>query len=249
MSILKTENLKVSVDNEAVLDGLSFEIEEKGIYVILSKSALEMTTLSKALTGIEELDEGSVFYKDISLSDKKNAKTIKSKIGYLPRESFLYPDMTAYEVLDFTGKMRGVSADKRIKQIKEALELTGFYQMSEVLVRDMTFSQKKRLLLANALIGNPSVLIFDEPTANVISEDAELIRDVISMLGERKTVIILTEKITLANQLAKHIGIMANGKMALWSSLDNIKAKLNNDANALLETFLAFTDDSIGGAR
>jgi ABC-type multidrug transport system ATPase subunit len=93
------------------------------------------------------------------------------------------------------------------------------------------------------------VLIFDEPTANVISEDAELIRDVISMLGERKTVIIFTEKITLANQLAKHIGIMANGKMALWSSLDNIKAKLNNDVNALLETFLAFTDDSIGGAR
>ena len=120
--------------------------------------------------------------------------------------------------------------------------------MSEVLVRDMSFSQKKRLMLANALIGNPSVLILDEPTAKVISEDAELIRDVILMLGERKTVIVLTEKITLANQIANHIGIIAKGKMALWSSLDNIKAKLNNDPNALLETFLAFTDDSVGGA-
>ena len=249
MSILKAENLKVSVDDEVVLDGLSFEIDEKGIYVILSKSALETTTLARALAGIVAPDEGSISYKDIDLSDKKSGKALKSKIGYLPKESFLYPDMTAYEVLEFTGKMRRVPADKRMKQIKEALELVGFYQMSEVLVKDMTFSQRKRLMLANALIGNPSVLIFDEPIARVISDDAELIRDVISMLGERKTLIILTEKISLADQLGKNIGIMSKGKMALWSSLENIKKKLDNDANALLKTFLAFTDESAGGAR
>ena len=248
MSILKTENLKMSIDKEVVLDELSFEIDEKGIYVILSKSALETTTLARVLAGILTPDEGSVSYKDIDLSDKKNGKALKSKIGYLPKESFLYPDMTAYEVLEFTGKMRKVPADKRFKQIKEALELVGFYQMSDVLVKDMTFSQKKRLLLANALIGNPSVLIFDEPTAKVISEDAELIRDVILMLGERKTLIILTEKIALADKLGKNIGIMSKGKMVLWSSLENIKQKLDNDSNALLKTFLAFTDESAGGA-
>lgn len=249
MSILRAENLKIVVDDEIVIDDLSFEIEEKGIYAILGKSNLERTTLAKALAGIVNLEDGAIFYKDTYFDEKKSSRAIKAKIGYIPSKSFLYPDMTVFETLDFTGRMRKVDPDKRVRQIKEALDLLILSDKAEVLVKSLTESERKRLLFANALIGNPSVIIIDEPTANLPPDDVELLRDVISMLGERKTVIIFTEKLMLANEIAKHVGVMSKGKMALWSSLDNIKTKLNNDPKALIKTFMAFTDDGDGGNK
>ena len=93
------------------------------------------------------------------------------------------------------------------------------------------------------------MLILDEPTLGAFSDDAELICDVISMLGEKKTVLLFTEKISLAEDLADHIGIISGGEMVLWSSLDNIRQKLDGDTAALAKTFIAFTDDSDGGEK
>lgn len=248
MALLKVENLKLFSENEAVLGGLSFEIDKKGIYAILGKNAKSSSMLAKVLSGIILPDSGSVLLGDTELFSK-GGKKLKSKIGYLPKECFLYSDMTAYENLDFTGRMRGVGSDKRLRQIKEALDLLNISHLSEALVCDMNTSEKKRLLLANALIGNPSVLILDEPTSCAFSDDAELICDVISMLGEKKTVLLFTEKISLAEDLADHIGIISGGEMVLWSSLDNIRQKLNGDTAALAKTFIAFTDDSDGGEK
>ena len=241
MSILSVKNLKVTDDGKNIVDDVSFDIDQKGIYAILGKSGSGKTELAKALVGILDY-EGKIFYKDAELSQKgKNAAKLKAKIGYVPQKSFLYPDMTVYETLDFTARMRGVDSDKRIRQIKEALELIGISSLSEALVGDLTSSDKKRVMFANALIGNPSVIILDEPTVSVNPDDAELLRDLIAMLGERKTVLIFTEKILLANELATTIGIISKGRLELWSSLEVIKEKLNGDPNALLKTFMAFT--------
>jgi ABC-type multidrug transport system ATPase subunit len=141
--------------------------------------------------------------------------------------------------------MRGVSPDKRARQIKEALELLLLSEKREVLIKGLTLSERKRLSLANALVGNPSVLILDEPLANASAEDAELIKDLVSMLGEKKVIIILTERTSDADALASQIGIISGGETVLWESLEQIKLKLDGDRNALLKTFLAFTD----GAR
>ena len=247
MSLLKVEKLRVSVDGLTVIQDVSFEIEEKGIYAMLGKSEAERTALAKLLAGILKTDGGRILYKDNELSDSKKGNAVKAKIGYLPKKCFLYPDMTVYETLDFTGKMRKVSPDKRVRQIKEALELVILSNKSEALVKSLSYAEKKRLLLANALIGNPSVLILDEPTENLPPDDVALVKEVIGMLGERKTVLIFTEKLSLANDMAKHIGIMANGKIELWSSLENIKQKLDNDPNALRKAYMAFSDGNAGG--
>ena len=79
MSLLKVENLKATLDDATVLDGLSFEIEEKGVYVILSKSSSQRTTLAKALAGIAELDGGKIFYKENELCGGKKVMPLKQK--------------------------------------------------------------------------------------------------------------------------------------------------------------------------
>ncbi len=246
MSLLRTEELRVTVDNEAVLCDISFEIEEKGVYAILGKSELERTTLARVLAGIIDADEGLIFYRGV-LFNKTSGKSIKSKIGYLPKQSFLYPDLTVYETLDFTGRMRKVLPDKRIRQIKEALELVYLSGKSEVLVKALSVSEKKRLLLANALIGNPSTIILDEPTANLPPDDVALFKETIEMLGKKKTVLIFTDKLNLANELADYVGIISKGEISFWSSLDSVRERLEGDSNALLKIYAAFTDDGKGG--
>ncbi|MBO7303073.1 MAG: ABC transporter ATP-binding protein [Clostridia bacterium] len=241
MSILTVKNLNVKENGKNILDDISFEREEKGVYAILGKGGSGKTALARALAGISDY-EGEILYKDVELSQKgKAGAKLKAKIGYVPQKSFLYSDMTVYEALDFTARMRGVGADKRVRQIKEALELLEISRLNEALVGDLTPSDKKRVLFANALMGNPGVILLDEPTLAVNPDDAALIRELIAMLGERKTVIIFTEKILLANELARDIGIISKGKLELWSSLDDIKERLNGDPNALLKAFMAFS--------
>lgn len=246
MSILKVEGLSKEFGGQIVLNKINFSIEEKGVYAILGKKGHGKSVLAALLAGCYEADEGIVAYNDTVLDpNDKKSKRLKKKIGYVPEICFFPADMTVFELLDFTGKMRGVSPDKRSRQIKEALELLLLTEKREALVKGLTVTEKKRLSFANALVGNPSVLILDEPIANASAEDAELIKDLISMLGEKKVIIILTDRTSDADALASQIGIMSDGELVLWESLEQIKLKLDGDRNALLKTFLAFTD----GAR
>lgn len=242
MSLLNVENLKASVEG-IVLDGVSFEIDKKGIYAILGKSSEEKNMLARVLAGTVEASDGKIFYKDEEFVGENQIK-LKSKIGYMPCKCFLYPDMTVYETLDFTGCMRKVSKDKRIRQIKEAIEILELSSVSEVLVKDLNTVERKKLLLANALMGNPRVIIFDEPTTGLSPSDSEIICDVISMLKDRKAVILFTDKLSVANDMADYIGIISRGKMVLWSTLDDIRENLDGAQNALSRTFIAFSSES-----
>ena len=213
--ILKAENLSASENGNLVLDGVSFEIEEKGIYVILSKFADERNALSKALAGILKLDGGSILYKDTELSDKKEGRALKAKIGYAPQKSFLYSDMTVYEALDFTGKMRGVPTDKRVRQIKEALELTGMALRTEVLVGELLSTEKKRLMIASSLLGNPEVIIMDEPLRSFEKKQADEIKAIIEMLGSKKVVLLFSTRPDEIEELCSHVIILHDGAVAV----------------------------------
>lgn len=248
MNIITVEGLEKKVLGKKVLNGISFSIEEKGVYAILGKKGAGKTTLASALAGVIVPDGGKISYKDEELYPiGKASRSLKKKIGYLPEKCSFYGEMTVFEILDFTGRLRGVSVDKRIRQIKEALELVFLSQRRDAFVKTLTDSEKKRLAMANALIGNPSVILLDEPIARASVEDAGIIKDVISMLGKMKTVIIFTERTSDAEALAENIGILAGGKIALWSSLDEIKDRLNGEPRALLKAFLAFTESDAGG--
>ena len=108
-------------------------------------------------------------------------------------------------------------------------------------------AEQKRLLLANALIGNPSTIILDEPTENLAPDDVALFKETVAMLGKKKTVLLFTDRLSLANELADYVGIIFKGKISFWSSLLSVREKLDGDPNALLKIYAAFTDDGKGG--
>ena len=249
MSLLKVENISYRESETLLLDGLSFEINEKGIYAILSKNKKAKTALAKALSGVVTLSGGKIIFKDVELSQRKDGIAAKAKIGYMPSECFFYPDMTVCETLDFTGRMRKTDTDKRVRQIKAALEFVFLTEKADALVKDLTASEKKRLALANTLVGNPSLLVLDDPMAGVNSEDRTLISDIISSLSEKKAVVILTDRVGDAKKLASTVGILSNKKIALWETVDEIKERLSGDEDALFKTYLAFSEDEEEGGR
>ena len=245
MSILEVRNITKKDGENTVLDGVYFTVEDKGIYAILSKDVVGRTALAEVLSGCSFVDSGEVVYRDISVySSNKHNCASKAKIGYVPRESFFFADMTVFEVLDFTGKMRGVSSNKRARQIKESLEIVKLSSKCEVYVKELSPSEKKRLSLANALIGNPPMLVLDNPCESVSANDSDMIKDILKMIGSKKVILLLTDRAVFAQDVAMNVGILANGKITLWDSMENVKERYEGDNNFLVKAFVDFSAES-----
>lgn len=244
MSILEVKNVVKKNGKNTVLKNVSFNIDEKGIYALLGKKTSGKDELAQVLAGCSDIDSGEVIYKGISVySNSKDNRIVKIKIGYVPEDMSFFPEMTVFEILDFVGKLRRVEADKRIRQIKEALDMVDLSSKYEVLIKDLSSSERKRLSLAHALIGNPSLIILEEPTGQISLSDAELIKNIIVMLGDRKVVILLTDKMNLAQEIAKNVGIMSNGALTLWESMDNLKFRFDGD-DFLVKAFVSFSSEN-----
>ena len=242
MSILELNNIVKRDGDNIVLDGIYLDIEEKGIYAILGKNAAEKTALAEVLAGCATIDEGAMFYRGISVySSNKNNCDAKLKIGYVPKQNFFFEDMTVYDILDFTGRLRGVSSNKRARQIKESLELVNLSSKYDVFVRELTAAEKKKLSIANSLIGNPSMIVFDEPIESVLTNDAEIIKEVIRMVGSKKVIILLTDNVRLAQEMAMHVGVVYNGEITLWDYMENLKERYADNENFLIRAFDEFS--------
>ena len=213
--------------DELSLRDISFEIEEKGVYGFLGKSKSGKTALATLLAGVERYDDGFLLYKDTEMySNKKSELQIKKKIGYVPEKCFFDEDMTVFEVLDFTGMAKHISPDKRYRQIKEAMELMGLTELCDMTVETIGATEKKRLGIASAILGNPDVIIFDEPMKNLEKRWQDELKGLISMLSSKKVILIFTSSPTDIEEMCRGVAIMSHGKIVLSDKVENIKSKL-----------------------
>lgn len=212
---------------EFAVEGISFDIDEKGIYGFLGKNGSGKTLLCEILAGACAPDEGEIIYKDRALYKKERLTAeIKKKIGYVPKSCFYDGDMTVMEVMDLIGNARGVDPDKRYRQIKEALELMGISTKKDTLVDDLSFSERKRLCIAAALIGNPDVIIMDEPFAYLEAQQADETARLLEMLGKKKAVLMFTSRAAYVEKLARTAAFINDGRLVLWENTAELLEKL-----------------------
>lgn len=194
-----------------VISDLNFIFLKKGIHGILAPKGSGKTELMDILSGSCEAKRGSavLFGKEISTSS-----AVKKKIGYVTEHSCFYSNMTVFEIMSFVGQSKGVESGKLYRQIKEALELTGLDNVSNKLVKKLTEFDKKKLAVSAALLGNPDIILIDEPIAKKMSaERAAKITGILNMLGKMKTVVIATELYSVAKELCEDVVILSDGKM------------------------------------
>lgn len=228
------EELCASSERGGSLCGFSCSFEKGGIHGILGPSGAGKTLLLEVLAGVKTPEGGSVSIKEAGRNpaDPK----VKAKIGYVPKAPVFYGDMTAIEILDFIGQARGVSADKRYRQIKEAMDLTGIEDIGNRLAGNLNAEERKRLSYAGALLGNPDVLLIDEPIPVKDAAKRSEFMDLLTMLGRVKTVILASADFSVIKKLCEDVLIMAEGTLLVQGSFASLEKKLLQSRGLRLTT-------------
>ena len=210
------------------------------------------STTMNIICGYLAADSGSVLVDGINAAD--NPTEVKRRIGYLPEQPPLYMDMTVLEYLVFVFELKGVKA-KRDAHLRKIMEKGRIYDVRGRLIRNLSKGYKQRVGLAQALIGDPDVLILDEPTVGLDPRQIMEIRDVICELGRERTVIlsthILQEVMAVCDSytIINKGRIAASGKMDEFSGVVSDSCRLRIKADAETTAEIAKTIDGVEKIR
>lgn len=208
------KNLTKKYGDYEAINGIDLELEE-GLHGLLGPNGAGKTTLMRILTTLIPKSSGTVTYDDLSISNKK---AIRKRIGYLPQEFSMYPNMTVYETMSYFFLLSNLKPSKR--KIIALLKEVHLETCRKIKIKALSGGMKRRLGIAIALIHDPKVLIVDEPTAGLDPEERIRFRNLLTHFGRDKVVILSThiaEDIALScNSLTvmKKGRLIYNGKVS-----------------------------------
>ena len=188
--MIEIKNLSKRFNDVAVFENLSYSFDGKILGICGDKSSGK-TTLLSIICGVIPPSEGEVLVcgKDLS----KDTKLANSTVGYC-LESFPSPlmpgEMTPVEFLKFVGEAKGISPNKLSKQIDSALDIVSLVDVKKSYINSLTFTQRKMLGVAQALLGNPDIIVLDDPFTGLAKHDRRVMKNIILTLSEIKTIII-----------------------------------------------------------
>ena len=194
----------------AVAD-LSFTVESGQIYGLLGPNGAGKSTTMNIITGCLASTEGTVRIGGFDIFEQP--REAKSLIGYLPEQPPVYLDMTPLEYLNFVGRAKGVKKAELAEQVRSAMEVTQIAEMQNRLIRNLSKGYRQRVGIAQALLGQPEVIILDEPTVGLDPLQIIEIRDLIRELGRNHTVILSSHILSEVRAICHKVLIIAKGKL------------------------------------
>lgn len=208
--MIKAENLVKRYGANYALNDVSFEIEEGEIVGLLGPNGAGKSTAMNILTGYLSTTSGKAYINGINiLEDPIGAKRL---IGFLPEQPPLYPDMTVSEYLDFVYELKGCTLD-RDKHLSEILASVKLTDVKGRLIKNLSKGYKQRVGIAQALVGDPKVIIFDEPTVGLDPKQILEVRNLIRTLGKKHTVILSTHILAEVQAVCERVIIINKGKI------------------------------------
>lgn len=223
MSNIVIENLSKSYNKQKVLTNISLKIPN-GNFGLLGPNGAGKTTLMKILATLINMDEGNISYNKINWKNKNEVKDI---IGYLPQEFSLYKDVTLYDVLYYIGNLKGLKKDALSTEIERVLSITKLENEKSKKVRQLSGGMLRRAGIAQALLGNPKILIIDEPTVGLDPERRIEFRNLINELSDDITLVISTHIVEDIESTCNNICILDNGKVIFLGTINELKSLAN----------------------
>lgn len=223
--MIKVNHLSKKYGDHYAVKDLSFEIEEGKVYGFLGPNGAGKSTTMNIMTGYIAPSEGDVVINGFDVV--KDAEEAKKNVGYLPEIPPLYQDMTVKEYLDFAAELKMVKKADRKAQVEDVMEKTFVKDMEKRLIKNLSKGYKQRVGLAQAMLGNPKVIILDEPTVGLDPKQIIEIRDLIRNLKQEHTVILSSHILTEISEVCDEILIIAKGVMIATGSVDEIMKKLS----------------------
>lgn len=215
-NVLKAVNLNKNFGRTKVLKDVSFTMES-GVYGLLGPNGAGKTTLMRCITGLYR------YQGEIVLNDKKINNRKSSVVGYLPQKFGLFPELTVGEMLDYMGNMQGVPKKGRKETIDRCLSQVNLEDRKNVRIRKLSGGMIRRVGIAQALLSDPPVIIFDEPTAGLDPEERMHFKEIISNLSREKIVLISTHIVEDVEACCDHIVVIDRGEILRSGSVEEIR--------------------------
>ncbi|MBC7333479.1 MAG: ABC transporter ATP-binding protein [Actinobacteria bacterium] len=224
--IIKTRDLCKTYNGKLVVDNLNLVIDEGEIYGLLGPNGAGKSTIILMLLGLTEPASGTI--NVAGFNPTKEPLKVKRITGYLPEKVGFYEDMTAKENLAYTAELNNIDYKLIPKKIDEVLEIVGLSQNKNQLVKQFSKGMKQRLGIADVLIKDPKLVIFDEPTEGLDVEVANQILDTIINLNETKkiTFLLSSHQLNLIQRICHRVGILSRGKLIGEGKIDELGRKL-----------------------
>lgn len=202
------------------VDHLSFRVEKGQIYGFLGPNGAGKSTTMNIITGYLASNEGTVVINGHDILEEP--EEAKKCIGYLPEIPPLYPDMTVSEYLHFVAGLKGVQKSEVEESLADIMEKTYLVSEKDRLIKNLSKGYKQRVGLAQALIGNPEILILDEPTVGLDPKQIIEIRSLIKELAREHTVILSSHILSEVSAICDQIMIIAHGRLVACDTPDNL---------------------------
>ena len=217
--MIKVENLVKRFGNNYALNDVSFEIGEGEIVGLLGPNGAGKSTTMNILTGFLSSTAGAAYVGGINiLEDPIKAK---KNIGFLPEQPPLYQEMTVNEYLNFVYELKGTTLERE-PHIEEILSVVKLTEVKNRLIKNLSKGYKQRVGIAQALIGDPKVVIFDEPTVGLDPKQILEVRNLIRTLGKRHTVILSTHILAEVQAVCERVIIINKGKIIADARTEDI---------------------------
>ena len=202
-----------------------------GMFGLLGPNGAGKTTLMRILAGILPATEGSIRVGNYDGTTERGRTAIKRVLGYLPQDLGMYPDLSAYEFLDYIGILKGLDDRKQRQQrVNELLETVALSDVARRKLKTFSGGMKRRVGIAQALLNDPQLLIVDEPTAGLDPEERIRFRNLLSDLAGERTVLLSTHIVEDIAQTCQQLALMKNGHVlfqgTIMSMLEETQGKV-----------------------
>ncbi len=203
------------------VDDLSFQIEEGHVYGFLGPNGAGKSTTMNIMTGCLSATEGRVRIDGYDIFEE--ADKAKRLLGYLPEQPPLYMNETPWEYLKFVGEAKGLKGRELKSQIETVIRQTRLEGMENRLISKLSKGYKQRVGIAQALLGDPRIIILDEPTVGLDPIQIIEIRDLIRQLGQEHTVILSSHILSEVQTICEKVLIIAKGKLVAFDAPENLE--------------------------
>lgn len=241
MNSLIIKNLhKTYTNGVQALQDVSLEITN-GMFGLLGPNGAGKSSLMRTIVGLQKPDSGSIIFNGIDMVE--NQQFIKRQLGFLPQDFGVYPKVSAYDLLNHLAILKGVSnARERKEQILALLEKVNLYAHRNKEVATFSGGMRQRFGVAQTLLGNPSIIIVDEPTAGLDPEERNRFNGLLSEIGQDRIVILSTHLVEDVRNLCSQMAIITKGNLVIQGNPEDLIVPLNGKVwkKQIVKSELAF---------
>ena len=225
--MIEVKNITKKYGSFTAVDNISFKIEEGEIIGLLGPNGAGKSTTMNMITGYIEPTEGEIKVEGYDIS--KKPKKAKSQIGYMPEGVPLYSDLTVKEFVTYMAELKKVDRKTRKEKVEKIIKQTGLKDVEKKLTRNLSRGYKQRVSMAGALVGEPKILILDEPTVGLDPKQITEIRSLIKELGKTHTIILSSHILSEVSQICNKVIIINKGKIVAIDTPENLEKKVESN--------------------